>query len=415
MSDRRSRGVVDSSPSRPSAQPQSASRVRLRVTGREFADGRLLEVQQSFAVIGRSSRADLTFRSSKTSFRHAFLQVVDRRVLCVDLHSKTGIYWGDRKRPCGWLSVVDPVRIGPYRLRLADHPDGFPPNGADDAEASPLEKQELAAPFPKFFLELFDDAAADPVRSIDRRITLIGRDANCPVRLDDPNISRIHCALVLSPEGLWVVDLLGKGGTRLDGKPVRSQLVETGSEIAIGRYAMGLWRGRSAASTDGRATPAGERDAQQNVGVQNDGLQNDGEPNTAARDNGQSRGAKLQDWLGTLFAIEYEQEALVVIPTIRSGIFRHAKLHIELNALRYKLLNCTAPHLVLDLSAMEYVGSEVICAVVALARQTESRGGRTALCCATSQMHAALKNLGLSRIWTIYPTREAALAAVNAS
>jgi pSer/pThr/pTyr-binding forkhead associated (FHA) protein/anti-anti-sigma regulatory factor len=365
----------------------------LRVSGRELGKGRLLDLRQPFAVVGRSHRAEISLRSSKISFRHAYLQVLDQRVFCCDLTSKTGLHWGDQKRSYGWVSARSPVRIGPYHLRLADDSSAESKLSSNDPLPNPLEEPVRPGLFPKYCLELFDDSVADPIRSIDRRITLIGRDATCALQLEDESVSRVHCALVLNPDGLWVVDLLGKGGILLDGKPVQLGQAQSGSELVVGQQAMAFWRHDS----ELRAGP--DEDARES-GV------------TANVDTTHELGS-LKDWLGTLFAIEYHGETLVVIPTIRSGMFRYAKLQIELNALRHKLLQSEVSRLLLDLSGLDYPGSEVMCAVVALARQTESRGGRIALCSATTQAESALTRMGLSRIWTLYPTRDAALAALN--
>ena len=62
--------------------------LRLLVSGRELGEGRLVELSQSFAVVGRSNAAEVMLASSKVSFRHAYLQVLDGRVFCVDLEAR---------------------------------------------------------------------------------------------------------------------------------------------------------------------------------------------------------------------------------------------------------------------------------------------------------------------------------------
>ncbi|MDT0343027.1 FtsK/SpoIIIE domain-containing protein [Streptomyces litchfieldiae] len=50
----------------------------------------------------------------------------------------------------------------------------------------------------------------------------IGRSAEADVPLDDPDVSRMHCALALAPDGtVTVTDLGSTNGTLLDGAPVR--------------------------------------------------------------------------------------------------------------------------------------------------------------------------------------------------
>lgn len=92
--------------------------LRLLVSGRELGEGRLVELPQSFGVVGRSSAAEVTLASSKVSFRHAYLQVLDGQVFCVDLGSKGGILWGEERRDWGWIAPAEAVRIGPYTVQV---------------------------------------------------------------------------------------------------------------------------------------------------------------------------------------------------------------------------------------------------------------------------------------------------------
>jgi anti-anti-sigma factor len=367
--------------------------VRLLVSGRELGERRLIELSQSFAVVGRSSDADVVLANSKVSFRHAYLQVLDGQVFCVDLGSKTGIYWGEERRYCGWISSGQVVHIGPYTLQVrVDTPvAGF--GTQDDGLPNPLAGGfGSTATFAQYMLEFFDDSHPEAVRSIDRRITLVGRHPSCAVQLDHRSVSRVHCALVLATDGLWLVDLLGKDGTHLDGKKTRFGLVEIGSELAVGVYLMSAWQRKSAPRGAGiEASPAVD---------------------SSARATTKTDVSQL-DWLGTLFAIEHHGQSLIVVPTISGGMFRQSKLQAEANALRRKLDVSAIRRLVVDLHALNYVGSDAIRAVVALVRHMEEMDGRVALCCAGPQLKGVLTNMGLCRIWPLHPTRETALAAVE--
>jgi pSer/pThr/pTyr-binding forkhead associated (FHA) protein len=90
--------------------------------------------------------------------------------------------------------------------------------------------------FPNFVLEFCDALMADPIHSIDRRITLIGRHASCAIQLNRGHISRVHCSLVLTPAGLWVIDLLGKGGTSVEERRVRCSRLSHKSVMAVGDF-----------------------------------------------------------------------------------------------------------------------------------------------------------------------------------
>jgi anti-anti-sigma factor len=120
-----------------------------------------------------------------------------------------------------------------------------------------------------------------------------------------------------------------------------------------------------------------------------------------------------RDWRRPLFSVEHVGQTLIIMPTIRGGMFRYAQLQTEANALRRKLDQTSIGGLILDLHGLDYLGSEVIGAVVALARKVEDVGGRAVLCRAAPHLSEALTKMGLHRLWAIFPTREEALAAIR--
>ncbi|MFG2571038.1 FHA domain-containing protein [Streptomyces sp. NPDC048481] len=71
----------------------------------------------------------------------------------------------------------------------------------------------------------------------------VGRSADADVPLDDPDVSRLHCAVTLSPEGrVTVADLGSTNGTTLDGAPVRQRPVRLapGALLRVGESALRL-------------------------------------------------------------------------------------------------------------------------------------------------------------------------------
>jgi hypothetical protein len=87
----------------------------------------------------------------------------------------------------------------------------------------------------------------------------IGRSADADVPLDDPDVSRLHCAVTLSSDGrVTVVDLGSTNGTTLDGEHVGDRPVRLapGALLRIGESALRL---ASSSGTRGVATtPDGE-------------------------------------------------------------------------------------------------------------------------------------------------------------
>jgi catechol 2,3-dioxygenase-like lactoylglutathione lyase family enzyme len=62
----------------------------------------------------------------------------------------------------------------------------------------------------------------------------IGRLPECGVVLSDPNVSRRHAEVRRSGDAVVVIDLGSTNGTRVNGMPVREQVLANGDEITVG-------------------------------------------------------------------------------------------------------------------------------------------------------------------------------------
>ncbi|MAT16129.1 MAG: hypothetical protein CMJ46_12770 [Planctomyces sp.] len=69
------------------------------------------------------------------------------------------------------------------------------------------------------------------------RNTLIGRSNSCDLRIDSDDVSRRHCFLVVTDEGVWVRDLDSANGTRVEGYSLSKGedcLLNPGAHVAVG-------------------------------------------------------------------------------------------------------------------------------------------------------------------------------------
>ncbi|MFG2984813.1 FHA domain-containing protein [Streptomyces sp. NPDC048258] len=83
----------------------------------------------------------------------------------------------------------------------------------------------------------------------------VGRSADADVPLDDPDVSRLHCAVTVMPDGrVSVADLDSTNGTTLDGSPVGPQPVALppGALLRVGESTLRL---APAGATDAAALP----------------------------------------------------------------------------------------------------------------------------------------------------------------
>jgi pSer/pThr/pTyr-binding forkhead associated (FHA) protein len=67
-------------------------------------------------------------------------------------------------------------------------------------------------------------------------MTVLGRDGDCGVFLDDVTVSRRHAELRYFDGEYWVVDAGSLNGTYVNRKPVHTSPLTSGDEIQIGKF-----------------------------------------------------------------------------------------------------------------------------------------------------------------------------------
>jgi ABC-type multidrug transport system ATPase subunit/ABC-type multidrug transport system permease subunit len=177
--------------------------------------GRRLPIGSQGVTIGRGDDCDVMLSGARASRAHARVHVGDGAFWVTDLGSKHGTALngehfvdGTRRLTSGDAISIDEeiVRfISGDQTRVASR----------DAPVVDIQRIE------------FDG----------RRLT-VGRDPGNDVTLEDPNVSRFHAEIVARGEGVELVDLGSRNGTRLDGVPVERAPLTTGSEIGIGAFAL---------------------------------------------------------------------------------------------------------------------------------------------------------------------------------
>jgi pSer/pThr/pTyr-binding forkhead associated (FHA) protein len=181
-------------------------------------------------MIGRDLGNDLRLDHDQVSRRHAYLQMMAGRVFCIDLGSRTGLWWGKKTRSAGWLD--SPMFIGPYRLQLPDRPAIGAGQGLDwNPLETPAADQRM---WPSVALEVIDSGRSTS-HPIDRVLTLGGRSTACRLQVPNVSLSRYHCSFLLTAEGVWVIDLLSREGTYVNGQRVKWACLREGDQVQLGK------------------------------------------------------------------------------------------------------------------------------------------------------------------------------------
>jgi pSer/pThr/pTyr-binding forkhead associated (FHA) protein len=205
-----------------------------------------------FTLIGRDDACDVTLTDADVNPRHAWLQVLGGRVFAVDLGSRTGLGWSSGPTGSGWFDPADPVQIGPFQVCLRSpvstkstyFPDGYSPLHSDPS----CVRSRAAAT-----LDFRNGRRAKDRWVVNRLITLVGRAPECKVRLTADDIVGYHCGLVLTAEGLWVVDLSGRGVV-VNGERMRVSPLPHGAELWVGRFLIAVqYPGAALTPPEGKA------------------------------------------------------------------------------------------------------------------------------------------------------------------
>lgn len=69
---------------------------------------------------------------------------------------------------------------------------------------------------------------------VSRPVTLLGSRRDCPLCLDDPNVSSVHCAVVNTGAELLVLDLCSRGGVQINSTKIDVAALRPGDQLQVG-------------------------------------------------------------------------------------------------------------------------------------------------------------------------------------
>jgi anti-anti-sigma factor len=389
-------------------------RLQISVMGEDSVAPVVHEFNYPYVVIGRGEGCDVLLQNPRVSFRHAYLQVIEGRVFCVDLASRNGVFWPDGPRKFGWLAPNESIQIGPYFLHVLGDEERDRAAADTIADLNPLERYRgQAGPMPAVDLEFRYETTGQPTWSVNRLLTLIGRSPVCKLRFDTTKVSGVHCALLLTRLGLWAIDLKGRGGTRVDGVQIRAYPLESGSEIGFGEFQIAVYYDEppELAAPD-RLTDNAAGAETSLSDIESPYLHDAPVPETAVAKPAEATASGAVEWHGSIFKIDPVGKALVVTPVADHCGFRYQQLHVEANHLQRKFETRVFDHLVIDLESLSYFGTELIGVIIRLARTVTNIGGRSAICAPSPKMLEVLESMRLTKLWPIFPTRAEALQHV---
>ncbi len=199
--------------------------LRISCTHRTTGAAVTRDIPEPFAFFGRHPLNAVQLDDPSVSKKHVYLQMLDGCAFVVDLGSRTGVRIGGHSIVQSWLSPEQTIEIGPFDILISG-----PLKGVSDRR-SPVLSDGLTAP--RLTLSSGGDSEGVIFCPLQCPLTLMGQDPHCNFRLIDRRLRPFHAAVVQTETDGWLVDLLGSGSTRLNGRPIRSSLLRVGDRIDL--------------------------------------------------------------------------------------------------------------------------------------------------------------------------------------
>jgi pSer/pThr/pTyr-binding forkhead associated (FHA) protein len=196
-------------------------------------DRRRVMIDRGFVLVGRHPRACISLADKRVGLRHLYLQVLDGQVYGIDLGSRAGVFRGLVRFSTGWAAPGSFFRLDPYHVSI-DFRRG--PNAGSFSSDDPVSHRSDPSAFPALSADVLVGNVRQTRWKMTRRLVLVGRDPSARLRLRDESISRFHAALVGTPHGVWVVDLLSREGTWVNGTKVPYARLVSGDRMRVGCY-----------------------------------------------------------------------------------------------------------------------------------------------------------------------------------
>jgi diguanylate cyclase (GGDEF)-like protein len=120
--------------------------------------------------------------------------------------------------------------------------DEFAAEGSTDlVQVLPAELLALETPQRQYVVRVLAGPETGLSRMLDGEEMVLGRGRECDMVLPDSALSRRHCRVVRTRDGLAVEDLGSSNGTFVDGQPATGrQPLDEGSRLQIGRHTLGI-------------------------------------------------------------------------------------------------------------------------------------------------------------------------------
>jgi hypothetical protein len=197
-----------------------------------------LTLDRPFFLAGQDPRCQVHLGGPGIRGLHLLGQVIAGQVFLVDLSGKASLRWGSEAGLAGWLGDEAPVVVGPYGLTRTDAAGAQARTGQPPLP-SPLELRPAdAQALPTVNLAMKDRSGETAIWTMSRMLSFIGKMGICKLRLRHHRVAHMHASLVRTPQGVWIVDLLSREGTHVNGALIAFARLQDKDILRIGPIEM---------------------------------------------------------------------------------------------------------------------------------------------------------------------------------
>jgi len=219
---------------------------------------RTTTVDKPFARLSARRSAEIVLPDLRIASRGLYLHATDAGVFCLGFsHAEAA------EEPWhGWLQRGETAGFGPYQVsaRLAGPPAS--PEGAAPPGRDLTEKGTAGEPCPIIAVAFGDREVAR--RRLSRALTVVGRLRPAALPIHSSDLSASHLVFYWDAGTLWVIDLLSRLGTSLEGIPVQCAELPLGCSLTVGEVRLtfaGLFSSRRGGRADLPVAPPAEAPA----------------------------------------------------------------------------------------------------------------------------------------------------------
>lgn len=190
-------------------------------------------VESDHLTIGRLSECDIELNQPNVSRLHAFIRQTGEQLQIIDNNSGNGTFVNERRIRQAALLHGDELRIGINKLKVEIQPDKLTGQEIKAARVQASLKPTRVERLSRFVVRNYVGDNPQP-REYSSENLSIGRGSKCRLQLNDSEVSRMHATIQHRGGAFTIKDGGSANGTRINGKRVIEEVIESGDVIGLG-------------------------------------------------------------------------------------------------------------------------------------------------------------------------------------